>query len=262
MNKLLYLRKTQMRIQYCSDLHLEFDQNNLYIERNPLTVIGDILVLAGDVVPLDDKFLNNNFFRFITDNYKKVFWVPGNHEFYYKDISEYSKSYHIRLSEKLSIVHNTEVQYENIRLIFSTLWSNISTTYQKIIETSVSDFLCISNKNKKFKTSDFNRLHNESLEFLKNTVKNATEKTVIVTHHLPSSLCNSPAFAKSIINEAFCVDLTNFIENCNAGFWIYGHSHFNQNPLFLGNTILLTNQLGYVQFNEHKKFRKDAYFSI
>ena len=77
-----------MRIQYCSDLHLEFETNNRYLINNPLAVNGDILILAGDIIPLHDEYFNNPFFSFIADNYKQVYWVPGNHEFYHKDINQ------------------------------------------------------------------------------------------------------------------------------------------------------------------------------
>ena len=39
-----------MKIQYASDLHLELRENMNYIKSNPLPVVGDILVLAGDPV--------------------------------------------------------------------------------------------------------------------------------------------------------------------------------------------------------------------
>ena len=35
----------KMKIQYASDLHLEFSDNASYIKYNPLEVVGDILVL-------------------------------------------------------------------------------------------------------------------------------------------------------------------------------------------------------------------------
>lgn len=251
-----------MRIQYCSDLHLEFGPNSRYIIKNPLKVSGDILLLAGDVIPLHDEFFNDPFFGFIADNYKQVFWIPGNHEFYYKDITEFSKSYNIRIRDNINIVNNIELKYENIRFVFSTLWTKISSSNERIIEQSVADFTSISYKNKKLRAKEYNMLHQEGIEFIKQSLEVPQENTVVVTHHLPSKLCNSTQHKNSPINEAFCVDLTDFITSSNINFWIYGHSHFNQKPLFVGNTILLTNQLGYVENNEHTSFKRNAFFSI
>ena len=251
-----------MRVQYCSDLHLEFEQNSEYFTTNPLNVSGDILILAGDVVPLHDEFLSNSFFSFVSKNYKQVFWVPGNHEYYYKNIADYSMSFNTQFLGNINIVNNIDFHYEGIQFIFSTLWSRISKGNEKNIEQSVSDFECITNNDKKFKTSDFNKLHNESICFIKQSLYGNKNKTVVVTHHLPSALCNSPAHNTSPIKEAFCIDLTDYIEECNANFWIYGHSHFNQKPLFIGNTIMLTNQLGYVHLKEYGLFKQNAYFSV
>jgi len=251
-----------MKIQYCSDLHLEFEHNRKFLLSNPLIVSGEILVLAGDIIPLHDEFLNDPFFSYISENYKQVFWVPGNHEFYYKDITDFNVSFNKKIGRNINVVNNVDIIYEGIRFVFSTLWSEISANNHRIIEQSVSDFDCITNKNKKLKASDFNKLHEESKSFIENTLKNSFDKTIVITHHLPSEKCNSEIHKNSPINEAFCVDLTEFIEKCNANFWIYGHSHFNQKPLYIGNTILLTNQLGYVKSNEHLSFNNKAYISI
>ena len=251
-----------MRIQYCSDLHLEFERNNKFISKNPLRVCGEILILAGDIVPLHDEFFSDSFIRFIGERYKQVFWVPGNHEYYHKDLTEFSKSFNIKLSKNISIVNNIELVYEDILFVFSTLWSEISSNNEKIIEQSVSDFECILNNDRKIRAADFNKLHNESIAFLRQSLNKPLIKSVVVTHHVPSALCNSSVHNMSPINEAFCVDMTEFINTCNANFWIYGHSHFNRIPLYIGNTILLTNQLGYVHCNEHDGFRHNAYFSL
>ncbi len=43
-----------MKIQYASDLHLEFGANSVYLRNNPLILAGDILILAGDIGYLGD----------------------------------------------------------------------------------------------------------------------------------------------------------------------------------------------------------------
>jgi Icc-related predicted phosphoesterase len=112
------------------------------------------------------------------------------------------------------------------------------------------------------KVKDVNVYHDESFRFIQQSLRNKKSRTVLVTHHSPSLLCNSADHYNSPINEAFCVDLTEFIEKSEVNFWLYGHSHFNQKPLFIGNTIMLTNQLGYVHMNEHSNFKTNAYFSL
>ena len=43
-----------MRIQYISDLHLEFRENSRFFKELEIPVTGDILVLAGDTMYLRD----------------------------------------------------------------------------------------------------------------------------------------------------------------------------------------------------------------
>ncbi len=44
-----------MKIQYMSDLHMEFQENSRYLKNNEFPVTGDVLVLAGDIFYLKDK---------------------------------------------------------------------------------------------------------------------------------------------------------------------------------------------------------------
>ncbi|MBK6947378.1 MAG: metallophosphoesterase [Haliscomenobacter sp.] len=251
-----------MRIQYCSDLHLEFERNNHYVSSNPLQVCGEILILAGDIVPLHDEHMNSPFFRFIAENYAQVYWVPGNHEYYYHDIAGYGSSMHQQIHPKISIVNNVVIEYGGVPFIFSTMWSKISPGNERLIEQQMADFDCITYKNKKLRAPDFNRLHEESVRFLNTAIHGQKRPFVVVTHHLPSPVCNSRIHQISPINEAFCVDLSDLIRESNASFWIYGHSHYNAKPVQIGNTFLLTNQLGYVHLNEHGAFRRNAYLSV
>ena len=72
-----------MRIQYMSDLHLEFQENSRYLKHNELPVTGDVLVLAGDIFYLRDKVAPlTKFWNWASENYRQVLIVPGNHEYY------------------------------------------------------------------------------------------------------------------------------------------------------------------------------------
>lgn len=61
-----------MKIQYCSDLHLEFPQNNSFLMQNPLKVKGDILILAGDILLFKEL---NEYEYFINFNSGKYFEI-------------------------------------------------------------------------------------------------------------------------------------------------------------------------------------------
>lgn len=74
---------TNMKIQYASDLHLEFADNWRYLKAHPLEVTGDILLLAGDIGYLgDDNYSKHPFWDWASENYKEVHCCMGNHEFY------------------------------------------------------------------------------------------------------------------------------------------------------------------------------------
>ena len=79
-----------MKIQYCSDLHLEFPDNKEYILDNPLSPEADILILAGDIIPFAVLDKHNDFLDYISRNFKTTFWVPGNHEYYYYNVENSS----------------------------------------------------------------------------------------------------------------------------------------------------------------------------
>ena len=62
-----------MKIQYASDLHLEFADNWRYLKENPLQVTGEILVMAGDIGYLgDDNYTKHPFWDWASENYHQV----------------------------------------------------------------------------------------------------------------------------------------------------------------------------------------------
>lgn len=131
---------SKIKVQYCSYLHLEFKENLRYIQVNPLIPVADILILAGDILPFALHSKQNNFIDFVADNYEKVFWIPGNHEYYHFDLKDVSNPLYEKLRSNIFLVNNYAEFIGDTQFIFSTLWSHIQFHNSSQIRQSLSDF--------------------------------------------------------------------------------------------------------------------------
>lgn len=252
-----------MLIQYASDLHLEFVQNKEFLHLNPLKAEGEMLLLAGDIVPFAVMDKQNDFFNYVSDHFETIYWIPGNHEYYYSDLAEKSTSLNENIRPNIHMVNNLSVQTGPVRFIFSTLWSKISQANRCRIEQSMSDFQVIRFNNFPFTSEQYNFLHDESLSFIKKGLqRNYTDKIVVVTHHVPTFFNYPEKYRGDILNEAFAVELYDLVEEYGPEFWIFGHHHHNTPDFVIGKTSLKTNQLGYVKYGEHKHFHTSAIFEV
>lgn len=65
-----------MKIQYASDLHLEFTPNFNLVKSIPFEAVGDVLVLAGDIGYLHErKTYETRFWKWASEHYKQVLIV-------------------------------------------------------------------------------------------------------------------------------------------------------------------------------------------
>jgi len=115
-----------VKIQFCSDLHLEFPENKALLTGTPIKPVGDILILAGDIVPFTAMEDHPDFFYYISDHFKQSYWIPGNHEYYHSDAVRYSGKLIEKIRDNISLVSNQVIILDGIRFIFTTLWSSIS----------------------------------------------------------------------------------------------------------------------------------------
>jgi predicted phosphohydrolase len=168
-----------MTIQYCSDLHLEFHENSEYLKFNPLQPEGDILLLAGDVVPLGRINEHSWFFDSVSRKFETVYCVPGNHEYYGFDVSTKTKSLNEKIRSNVFLVNNSVVTHGDVRFLFSTLWSNISPLNERDIRQSMADFHLIKYGNGRFTPEHFNQLHQEALKFLSEELKQSQRKLLL-----------------------------------------------------------------------------------
>jgi 3',5'-cyclic AMP phosphodiesterase CpdA len=252
-----------MLLQYCSDLHLEFPANRTFLASKPLVPRGRVLILAGDIVTFASMRLHSAFFDQLAANFRRVYWIPGNHEYYGSDARLRSGAFQENIRENIILTNNTVFEEEGVRLIFSTLWSRIGPRYEWDIEQGLNDFNRINFGHRTFRTSDVNQLHEESLEFIKGELAQPSEKkTVMVTHHVPTLFHYPEVHRNSILNEAFAVELFPLIHDSPVSHWIYGHHHFNGPDFQIGKTTLTTNQLGYVEQNENRGFNPERFIEL
>lgn len=141
--------------------------------------------------------------------------------------------------------------------MFSTLWSKIHPAKEWVIKKSMADFNLIKNNGKKVTVDDYNRLHEDCRTFLTNALRIPTaQKTIVVSHHIPTFSNYPEKYRDSDLNTAFVVELSGLIESSNVDYWIFGHSHEVVPDFKIGKTMLTTNQLGYVEHGEHFSFQE------
>ena len=238
-----------------SDLHMEFYDNSRYLKAFEFEAKGDVLVLAGDTFYLRDIITpQKKFWNWASQNFRQVLMVPGNHEFYNNgDVTERGDSWQWLFRPNVGYYYNKVVHIDDIDFILTTLWSMIPVQDMYHVQQGMNDFRQIMYEGRRFTPEDFNLEHEKCLTFLKQAVKESTAKhIVVVTHHLPTLSVVAAQHMGSVLNGAFATELGNFIADSRIDVWIYGHSHTNID-ITIGNTRIVCNQFGYVDYYEHYK---------
>ena len=117
-----------MKIQYASDLHLEFAENHELLER------------GGGI-------------------------VPGNHEFYQGyDIGQTLVDYEFEYRENIRYLNNASVMLDDTELFFTTLWTRISPLFLREIQRGMNDFRYGVLDGERFTANDVDGLHRRCVE--------------------------------------------------------------------------------------------------
>lgn len=248
-----------MRIRYFSDLHLEFINPNklkYFIDKiNPID--DEICILAGDIGnPYKSQY--KTFMNYISNNFRKTFIIAGNHEYYNDkntlcETSSFMETY-FEQYDNISFLNNKYEIYENYCFIGTTLWSHITNPIYKI-----NDVYKIPN----FDYIQYNKLNDECVSFLKNTLKekeNDIEKFIIITHHIPSSsLVNIKYKTPTMLpyNQWFYCDMDDFIDinKDKIKCWFYGHTHTPSEDI-INEIPFLCNAIGYPNENNTINLQK------
>lgn len=242
-----------MRINYFSDIHLEF--GNLAIPNND----ADIVIAAGDIG------IGRQGVEWLKAINKPVIYIAGNHEFY---THEYRNTMTmLRSSCAESNIHFLEkntLVFQGIRFIACTLWTDLlKNGEQKAREVGLrlNDFRTIRFKEHSFDQADFTQLHRRSLLWLENELAEPFNgKTIVVTHHAPSSLSWREK-SNELKKMAYCNELNNLIEQHHIVAWFHGHIH-SPNDYMLAGTRILSNPRGYHGRKEVEGFDQNKIVEI
>ncbi len=255
-------------IQIASDLHLEFKENREWLEKYPLIPKGEVLLLAGDIVPDKYKDKAKKFYEMISHDFTKIISTMGNHEFYQGTLSYAYPRYSSNISKNHVRLNNASVVVKGVKFVVSTLWTNILEREEVAVENGMNDFRLITEENaygeKALITAErVRKLHKLSLAFLKREVeKQFPGKIVVMTHHLPSYSCVSEKYTRSSINSGYATDLDHFVKSHpQIALWACGHSH-GFSDINVGATRVVRNALGYVMDGEQTCFKRDFVVEI
>lgn len=239
-----------------SDVHTEFDRPDPIVSSSPVLdnkIGADVLVLAGDIAVKE----NTDFIFEAAKHYENVLTVMGNHEYYRgkypETLNNLGKKF---LGTNIHLLENKSINLEGVRFHGCTLWTdggNYNPVTINRIDGELNDFRLIRTHGGKdrFTAKYSTELHTESINFLKNNVK---EGDVVITHHAPSFKSMHPRYANDMeLNCAYMSALDDLILELKPSLWMHGHVHTSFNYM-IGSTNVVCNPRGYFRYEENPDF--------
>jgi hypothetical protein len=166
-----------MLFQFCSDLHLEFPENAAFLRQNPIRASSPVLILGGDILPFPQMHHFNWFFDSISGEFDQVYWIPGNHEYYFDDASARSGAFQEFIRPNVLLCNQHSLELNGYKLLLCTLWSNIQPKFRLLIQHRLSDFHVVRYGREGFTPEQFTALHRADLRFLREELQKKSMPT-------------------------------------------------------------------------------------
>jgi predicted phosphodiesterase len=246
----------KLLLQVYSDIHLE-----IWNKMPEIEVKADYLILAGDICQLNHPILYR-FLDYCSKNWKKTFYVPGNHEYYShkKNMNELEFEYKYHIGEKyknIFYLNNSVAELDDdINVYGTTFWTNPPFRSRHEARQYINDYNHITyfkqglDQVVELDVPKVKELSNDSFKHLQDYLAGENKKTIVITHFPPTRTGTShPKYLAE--NRSYNLyfawpndTLSNFKLN-NVLAWISGHTHWSYD--FHQNGIrLISNQLGYL----------------
>ena len=258
-----------MRVDVCSDLHLEFADLTL--------PGGDVLIISGDVLEARNikKEKYQRFFEEECSKYRRTIMVMGNHEHYGGRFDKTYDQICNDLPEHVQLMEQETQEIDGVLFVAATLWTDCNkgdglTMYH--LKSGMSDYRMIT-----MKTGDlYHKLtpartaeeHLRTKQYIKQVLVNNQERetplpVVVVTHHAPSKLSIKPQYEHDhLMNGGYSSDLSEImLDHPEIRVWCHGHTH-DEFKYTIGETTVLCNPRGYYGYETRANQYRPKGFDI
>ncbi len=218
-----------MKIKLWSDIHLEFTNSSVPIERDG----ADVLVLAGDICVAREMPNYVPFFEKCAEVFPHVIYIAGNHEYYN---GSWERTYDIMREDlahlgNVHVMDGESVQMDGVWFWAGTLWTDCNGGDQKTMEylaDGMNDYRTISTVDGPLRPYDTVKEHlaqRTGLEMF--LADHIGDKIVVVTHMAPSKKSTHPRYqGDSLMNGGYSTDLTYLMAaHPSIKLWCHGHTH-------------------------------------
>lgn len=206
-----------MKIQYFSDVHLEFGQAELPVtEADVIVAAGDVGVGAGGV-------------EWLKSSGKPTIYVAGNHEFYGGDIAGVQAEIGTAVAgSAIRFLECKSTEIGGVRFLGATLWTDFMGENARLMEAlidNMNDYHQITCDDRPLKPADLVAINHAARDWLEGELAvSHAGPTVVVTHHAPL-FASWRGADNSVFKGAYCNNLSRLIIDYDIALWIHGHVH-------------------------------------
>jgi len=199
-----------MKLQFLSDLHIDHHPV-------PVTIIphAPYLALIGDIAEVGSGLLPN-FLGSLRGKFQRVFYVPGNHEYYRNELEPTHKVLE-DICEKagVELLQKKTVEVEGVLVSGCTLWSHPT---EEGFHKRNADWILNFGRERMIEE------HLDHLAFLKRAIT-GEKPHVVLTHYAPLMEMNGE-WLGDVNNSMFATDLSDMFRP-PVRYWCCGHVHQN-----------------------------------